>query len=125
MELLSTSITMSSALEFRLKLQELELLDQKTISSNDSVGRTRSVLNLGPGNSVSSAEVSNGDEEEYSGGESDLVQTDSRVVRQLQPPETEEDKSLREDFEVFLLVVCLDDDFLGGSGEIVVLVKCR
>lgn len=75
---------------FVLSLQEAqEVVDKDTISSNDEENgrRTRSVLNSGD---CDSGEVSNGDEEECSCGEceSDLVHTDSRVVRQLQPEET-------------------------------------
>jgi len=93
---------------FVLSLQEAqEVVDKETISSNDEEhGRTRSVLNSGDSDS---GEESNGDEEECSGGESDLVHMDSRVVRQLQPEETS--------FVVLgalLVVLCLVD-FLGGE----------
>lgn len=70
-----------------------------------SVARMRSDLNSGSG------EVSKlGEEDEDSGGESDLVQTESNVARQLKPPaETEE-------VTVLFLGLCLED-FLGGSGK--------
>lgn len=94
MEFLSTSMMVSLVVLFLflfvLSLQEAqEVVDKDTISSNDEENgrRTRSVLNSGD---CDSGEVSNGDEEECSCGEceSDLVHTDSRVVRQLQPEET-------------------------------------
>lgn len=94
---------------FVLSLQEAqEVVDKDTISSNDEENgrRTRSVLNSGD---CDSGEVSNGDEEECSCGEceSDLVHTDSRVVRQLQPEETSFGV-----LRVLLLVLSLVD-FLG------------
>lgn len=94
MEFLSTSMMVSLVVLFLflfvLSLQEAqEVVDKDTISSNDEEHgrRIRSVLISGD---CDSGEVSNGDEEECSCGEceSDLVHTDSRVVRQLQPEET-------------------------------------
>lgn len=94
MKFLSTSMMVSLVVLFLflfvLSLQEAqEVVDKDTISSNDEEHgrRIRSVLISGD---CDSGEVSNGDEEECSCGEceSDLVHTDSRVVRQLQPEET-------------------------------------
>lgn len=98
---------------FVLSLQEAqEVVDKDTISSNDEEHgrRIRSVLISGD---CDSGEVSNGDEEECSCGEceSDLVHTDSRVVRQLQP---EEETSFGVLVGVLFLVLCLVD-FLGGE----------
>lgn len=111
MEFLSTSMMMSLVgwlFLFVLSLQEAqEVVDKETISSNDEEhGRTRSVLNSGESDS---GEESNGDEEECSCGESDLVHMDSSVLRQLQPEEA--------NFVVLgalVLVLCLVD-FLGGE----------
>lgn len=113
MKFLSTSMMVSLVVLFLflfvLSLQEAqEVVDKDTISSNDEENgrRTRSVLNSGD---CDSGEVSNGDEEECSCGEceSDLVHTDSRVVRQLQPEETSFGV-----LRVLLLVLSLVD-FLG------------
>ena len=53
-----------------------------------------------------------------------MVHTDSRVVRQLQPAETEEVRSFGEEIlgVLLLLALCFDDDFLGCScgGELLV-----
>lgn len=116
MKFLSTSMMVSLLVVvfmFVLSLQEAqEVVDKDTISSNDEENgrRTRSVLNSGD---CDSGEVSNGDEEECSCGEceSDLVHTDSRVVRQLQP---EEETSFGVLVGVLFLVLCLVD-FLGGE----------
>lgn len=113
MEFLSTSMMVSLVVLFLflfvLSLQEAqEVVDKDTISSNDEEHgrRIRSVLISGD---CDSGEVSNGDEEECSCGEceSDLVHTDSRVVRQLQPEETSFGV-----LRVLLLVLSLVD-FLG------------
>lgn len=103
----------------------------ETISSNDgSVGiRTRSVLNSGSGDS-DSVKLSSGEDEKFSCGESDFVHTDSSVVRQLQPAETEEVTFFGEeeeeffDFNVvvlFFLVLFLDG-VCGVFGEVENLV---
>ena len=75
---------------------------QGTVSSNDSVGRTRSVLNSGSGCSEDSVELlSCGDEEELL-----LLETTRSLGEEV--------------LEVLFFSLCLDD-FLGGSGELLSL----
>lgn len=90
------------------------MLDHGTIPSKDLVARIRSDLNSGSRKSGSGELKGEG---EYSGGELDLVQTESSEGRQLQRAETEEVTSLgEEDLMVLFLTLCLED-FLGGSGK--------
>lgn len=91
----------------------LEYFDDTSITmswskDSDSAARILSVRKSG--------EVSEGDVEN-SGGESDLVQMDSAVVRQLQPTE-EELRSFADDRELvcFLPGFGCFVDFLGGTG---------
>lgn len=95
-----------------LVLQAQDFLDQEIILSKDSGGIIRSDPYSGKNKSLRSdaGEYRTG----YSGAESGLVQTDSRLVRQLQPAETEEVTSVE---EVFLLERFFLGDFLCGSGE--------